>query len=43
VFEWRTPAGYAYQVTPGDHGHTQRLDERSADQPSPGYPDEPPF
>lgn len=41
VFEWRTPAGLAYRVTPGDHGRTERLTARST--PNPGYPDEPPF
>ena len=25
VFEWRTPAGLAYRVTPGDNGRTERL------------------
>jgi len=41
VFEWRTPAGLGYRVTPGDHGRTELLDPpRSGGG---GYPDEPPF
>jgi hypothetical protein len=37
VFEWHTPAGYAYRVTPGNFGRTQKLTKRSS------LPDEPPF
>ena len=41
VFEWRTPAGLGYRVTPGDHGRAELLDRpRSGGG---GYPDEPPF
>jgi hypothetical protein len=48
VFEWRTPAGLAYRVIPGDHGHTERLRAEPPPGgpprgPNPGYPDEPPF
>jgi hypothetical protein len=43
VFEWHTPAGLAYRVVPGDHGHTERLHHPSATKPHPGYPDQPPF
>ncbi len=39
VFEWRTPAGLAYRVVPGDRGRAERL----AAGPRSGYPDEPPF
>lgn len=39
VFEWRTPAGLAYRVVPGEHGRTERLPA----VPSTGYPDDPPF
>ena len=42
VFEWHTPAGLTYRVTPGQHGHTQRLD-RGVTVSSSGYPDQPPF
>ena len=42
VFEWRTPAGLGYRVTPGDGGRTERLGPKR-DRPNPGYPDEPPF
>ena len=41
VFEWHTPAGLAYRVTPGDQGRTQRLAQRP--QAAAGYPDDPPF
>ncbi len=41
VFEWRTPAGLAYRVTPGDHGRTELLDPPL--RGGGGYPDEPPF
>ena len=37
VFEWHTPAGYAYRVTPGDHGRAEKLDKRAR------YPETPPF
>jgi len=37
VFEWHTPAGYAYRVTPGDFGKTEKLDKRSS------LPEDPPF
>ncbi len=30
TFEWRTPAGLAYRVTPGQRGRTRRLDHRPA-------------
>jgi hypothetical protein len=36
VFEWHTPAGYTYRVTPGDHGKTERIKKRS-------LPEDPPF
>lgn len=39
VFEWRTPAGLAYRVVPGDRGRAERLGAG----PRSGYPDEPPF
>ncbi len=42
VFEWRTPAGLGYRVTPGDGGRTERLGP-GRNRPNPGYPDEPPF
>ena len=38
VFEWRTPAGLAYRVTPGQNGHTQKLDTHHH-----AIPDNPPF
>ena len=41
VFEWHTPAGLAYRVTPGEHGRTEQLGTlavRGTDDP-----DEPPF
>ena len=41
VFEWHTPAGLAYRVTPGDQGRTQRLAQRP--KVAAGHPDEPPF
>jgi hypothetical protein len=41
VFEWHTPAGLAYRVTPGDRGRTERLDRGSSTRS--GYPDQPPF
>ena len=37
VFEWHTPAGYAYRVTPGDHGKTEKLDRLAR------HPEDPPF
>lgn len=43
IFEWHTPTGLAYRVTPGHHGHTQRLPTRADTNPSHGYPDTPPF
>jgi hypothetical protein len=36
VFEWHTPAGYTYRVTPGDFGRTERTTKRS-------LPEDPPF
>ena len=36
VFEWRTPAGNAYRVTPGDFGKTERITKNS-------LPEDPPF
>ncbi len=39
VFEWHTPAGLAYRVTPGNHGRTQKLDTHTRSS----YPDNPPF
>ncbi len=42
TFAWHTPAGLTYRVTPGNHGHTERLGPQR-DRPSAGYPDEPPF
>ncbi|HEY3546037.1 MAG TPA: HNH endonuclease signature motif containing protein, partial [Propionicimonas sp.] len=39
IFEWHTPAGLAYRVTPRDFGRTERLDKHTRS----GYPDEPPF
>jgi len=41
VFEWHTPAGLAYRVTPGDQGRTERLAQRP--KVAAGYPDEPRF
>jgi hypothetical protein len=41
IFEWHTPAGLTYRVTPGHHGHTERIDTNR--RPNPGYPDQPPF
>ncbi len=38
VFEWHTPAGLTYRVTPGNHGRTQKLDTHRS-----SYPDNPPF
>ena len=41
VFEWHTPAGLTYRVTPGEHGRTEQLGTlavRGTDDP-----DEPPF
>jgi hypothetical protein len=38
TFEWRTPGGMAYRVTPGQHGRTEKLAARRS-----GHPDEPPF
>ena len=38
VFEWRTPAGLAYRVTPGRHGRAEKLHPRRS-----GYPEVPPF
>ncbi len=38
VFEWRTPAGMAYRVTPGRNGRAEKLDARRS-----GYPEVPPF
>jgi len=38
VFEWWTPGGMAYRVTPGQHGRTEKLDTRRS-----RYPEEPPF
>ncbi len=38
VFEWRTPAGMAYRVTPGRYGRAEKLDAHPS-----GYPDAPPF
>jgi hypothetical protein len=38
VFEWRTPAGMAYRVIPGEHGRTEKLSARRS-----GYPEVPPF
>ena len=38
VFEWRTPAGMAYRVTPGRNGRTEKLPGRRS-----GYPEVPPF
>ncbi len=48
TFDWHTPAGFVYRVTPGNHGHTERLTggerRRSRlEHPNPAYPDEPPF
>jgi hypothetical protein len=43
VFEWRTPAGLAYRVVPGDHARTERFHDDPRQRPHPGYPDEPPF
>ena len=39
VFEWHTPAGLTYRVTPGNHGHTEKLDRH----PHAAIPDNPPF
>ena len=38
LFEWRTPAGLTYRVTPGNHGRTEKLDKHRAT-----IPDTPPF
>ncbi|HVX89504.1 MAG TPA: DUF222 domain-containing protein, partial [Gemmatimonadales bacterium] len=43
IFEWHTPTGLTYRVTPGNHGHTQQLTNPNTTQPNPRYPDEPPF
>ena len=42
VFEWTTPAGLAYRVTPGDHGRVEPL-TRLPIEPHPRYPETPPF
>ncbi|MBN9375760.1 MAG: DUF222 domain-containing protein, partial [Cellulomonas sp.] len=38
VFEWHTPAGLTYRVTPGNHGRTEKLDKHPR-----AIPDNPPF
>ena len=38
LFEWRTPAGLTYRVTPGNHGRTEKLDKHPR-----AIPDNPPF
>jgi hypothetical protein len=38
VFEWRTPAGMAYRVIPGERGRAEKLSARRS-----GYPEVPPF
>ena len=42
VFEWTTPAGLAYRVTPGDHGRVEPL-TRLPIEPHLRYPETPPF